>query len=152
MEGLLSSRRREAIADTAGITLLDIMVGIVVLTIVVVSSGGVLAALARQGELDRQFAVVESEVSNVLSLIHAAPFDSIGADLAADGFTDLGGFSYRKGLSDSPMSLTNGYLEVTLRDAVDIPLPDPLYMDVTVAWDVLPDDRITKRFVAVRTR
>lgn len=133
-------------------TLIEIMIAIIVLTLMAASSGGLLVALARQSELNRQMAVVNAEVSNTLSLIHAAPFDSIGADLAVDGFANQGNFVYQKNLAANPTNLSGGTLTVAFRNAAGIPLPDPLYVDVTITWDAPPSGQDSRSFVTVRTR
>jgi hypothetical protein len=133
-------------------TLLEIMIAIVVFVMLVVSSGGILAALARQSDLNRQMAVVDSEVSNALSLIHTAPFDSIGNGLVTDGYQDLGSNVFRKDLAGDPTELTDGQLNVTLRNVTGVPLPDPLFIDVVISWDCPPGGLVSRQFVTVRTR
>jgi Tfp pilus assembly protein PilV len=138
-------------AGNAGMTLLETMGAVMVLSLLVAGVGGLLTALARQTELNRHMAVVNAEVSNALSLIHAAPFASIGTALANDGYTDQGGFVYRKGLAGAPFNLPNGTLDVSLRNVVGATLPDPLFIDVVVTWDCPPSGTATRGFVTVRT-
>lgn len=128
------------------------MASIVVLTLLAATSGGLLATLARQTEINRQMAVVDSEVGNALSLIHSAPFETIDQVLAADGFADQGGYVFSKDLSGAPTRLPNGRIDVAFRNVTGTPLPDPLYVDVTISWDMPPAGRETRTFVAVRTK
>jgi prepilin-type N-terminal cleavage/methylation domain-containing protein len=140
-------------AGRAGMTLLETIMAIAVITILAAGVGGLLAALARQTELNRQMAVVNSEVSNALSLVHSAPYQSIGSTLVADGYVDRGNFSYRKDLSAAPLHLASGTLDVTFRNVVAPPaLPDPLRVDVVIRWDCPPMGQATRSFVNVRTR
>jgi hypothetical protein len=136
----------------AGMTIVETMMAVLVLTILAAAVGGLLTALARQTEINRQMAVVNSEVSNALSLIHAAPFESIGNLLVADGYVDQGGSVYRKALSAAPHNLANGALNVSFRNVTPPDLPDPLYIDVVIAWDCPPSGQDTRSFVTVRTR
>lgn len=133
-------------------TLLEVAVAVVVLTLMCASAGGLLVALARQSELNRQMAVVNSETSNALSLVHAAPFDSIAAELQQDGYVDQGNFVYQKSLAGVPLSLPSGTINVSLRNANGIPLPDPLYLDINVTWDAPPSGQEVRNYVTVRTR
>jgi len=128
------------------------MASIVVLTLLAATSGGLLATLARQTEINRQMAVVDSEVGNALSLVHSAPFETIDQVLASDGFVALGGYVFRKDLSGAPTRLPNGRIDVAFRNVTGPPLPDPLYIDVTISWDAPPAGQQTKSFAAVRTK
>jgi hypothetical protein len=114
--------------------------------------------LGNQSEMNRQLAVVDAEVSNALSIVHTAPFETIGQELISNGFTAVGGFAYRKNLSVNPSNLPNGQITVTLVGAVAAPnggnpvLPDPLTLNVTISWDMAMSAPATRTFASVRTR
>ena len=140
-------------AAASGMTLVEIMISATVLVVFVAAGGLLLGSLARQGELNHDLAVVNSEAGNALSLIHAAPFDTIATQLGNDGYTALGDYLYRKILTGGPTYLPQGSIVVTFRDVTaEGGLPDPMYIDVRVDWTSVRAGHQTRNFVTVRTR
>lgn len=147
--GMIAGARGAA----GGMTLIEIMITVTVLSVFVAAGGLVLASLARQGELNHDLAVVNSEVGNALALVHAAPFDSIAQELLNDGSIDLGNFTYRKILTGAPTYLPQGSVTVQFRDvSAGGVLPDPLCIDVTAEWTNTHSGHQLRSFVTVRTR
>ncbi len=137
----------------AGMTLIEVMITVTVLSIFVAAGGLLLATLARQGELNHDLAVVNSEVGNALALVHASPFDTIAQELLSDGSIDLGNYTYRKILTGAPTYLPQGSVTVQFRDvSVGGILPDPLFIDVTAEWTNTHSGHQVRSFVTVRTR
>mgnify|MGYP001199934521 FL=1 len=140
-----------------GVTLLEIAIALAVLAILLISLGASFGALGRQSEMNRQLAVVTSEVGNALSMIHTAPFEAIGQELALNGYTALGGFSYRKDLTGIPFCLSDGQvaaalLGVTGAEGSGVVMPDPLNINVTVSWTSAAGAALSRTFATVRTR
>ncbi len=141
-----------------GMTLLEIVVALSMLATLLVALGASLGTLGNQSELNRQLAVVDAEVGNALSVIHTAPFDAIGQDLVGHGFVSVGNFSYRKDLGAAPSSLPNGQVTIALLGVTVNPadgtvvLPDPLGLNVTIAWDMALTSTTSRTFATVRTR
>ena len=141
-----------------GVTLFEIVIALSVLTILLVSLGAALGTFGRQTEMNRQLAIATSEAGNALSLIHTAPFDAIGQDVAQHGFVSIGNFAYRKDLAGAPSNLPDGQISMTLLgvtvDPADgaVKLPDPLTMNVTVSWTMAGGATASRTFATVRTR
>lgn len=135
-----------------GMTMIEVMLAVSVLSMLVVSTGGAMLALMRQNEFNQQLALVDSEAGNVLSLVHAAPFDSIGTELQANGFVDMGNDTYQKDLGVAPFFLPQGTVSVTYLGVAGGVVPDPLQLNMVVSWNRMQASPMVRTFAAVRTR
>ena len=118
----------------AGLTLLEVVLAIVLLTSLALATLVLLVPIARQSRVNREVHTADTEVKKVLERIHATPFN----DLLT---------LYPPGTSQPMTGLASGQLVVNYVD----PAADPLEIQVTFSWSSPNLGSMKKTFTTART-
>ena len=118
----------------AGITLLEVMLTIAVLTVVALSAVLLLVPIAGQTRVTREVHLANTEAQRALEGVLATPFHEITTE-------------YPPGAAFAVDTLPEGQIVVNYPD----PLSDPLEVHVTLSWSSTSLGDMQRTFVTVRT-
>jgi len=126
----LTARNRER-----GISLLEVMIAVAVISLATLSATLLLVPVARQSNLRREIELANTSAKRILERIQSTPFESI-----------LG--TYPPSYGETITGLPGGALTVTYTD----PATDPLLIQVALTWDNAQMGTLQRTFDTVRTR
>ena len=118
-----------------GLSFLEVMFTIAILSIAALSATLLLVPIARQANLRREIQTANSSAKNVLEKIQATPFTQIVT-------------TYPQSYVETIPELPSGGLTITYTD----PTADPLLIEVGLAWQNAEAGSIQRTFNTVRTR
>ena len=121
--------------SSRGFTLLEVMLGVALLSVLTLSTALVSVPISRQARSNREVAMANTEAVRILEKVHTVPFTKIPT-IYPDG-------------SDIPIaSLPGGNLHINFDD-VD---GDPLILHTVLSWDSPNIGQIQRTFHTVITR
>ncbi len=117
-----------------GLTLIEVMVTVAILTSLAMGSMLVIVPVARQTRLSKEVEIANTELRRVLEKVQAAPYNEV-TTLYPDG-TEL-----------PIQDLENGLITISYTD----PTADPLFLRVSITWEGQDSGTYSRSFSTVRT-
>ncbi len=118
-----------------GLTLVEVMLAVAILTIVALSTAALVVPISRQARIGREMDVADAEVRCILEKVHALPFSTVTA-------------LYPDNAEIAVAGLRAGKIVVSYEDVA----ADPLVMFVDLTWDSPNMGPMSRRFATVMTR
>lgn len=128
------ARRRGTDGRERGISLLEVVVGISILTSLALSAILIIVPVSRQARINREVATANTEARRVLEKVQASKFKDIVT-------------MYPNGAEAPIITLPKGKVTTTYED----PSADPLIMRAVLTWDSPDLGPMMRTFFTVRT-
>ena len=126
--------RRAAGKATSGLSLLEVVISIALLSSLALGSLLVFVPISRQSRVNREISLANFEARRVLEKVHAVPFKDV---------TTL----YADGLEYIIPTLPEGKVRTSYED----PNSDPLVLRVAISWESPELGSMQRTFFTVRT-
>ncbi|MFN0058230.1 MAG: prepilin-type N-terminal cleavage/methylation domain-containing protein [Planctomycetota bacterium] len=130
----LGSMPQHSQKSTPGFTLLEVTIGMSILSVLTLSTLLTLIPLSQQNRLSREAETAVAEVRNVLEKIQSVPFSDVVA-------------LYPDGTTIAIPGVSNGQITINYAN----PAADPLEIQLNLSWDSQDHGLIGRSFFAVRT-